>query len=1019
MEDRKYEILKNRLDALDYKYPFTRESIPLIEAMLSDLSSLHQSLNKLRQSKDSTTIQSLSKRIEYLNREKQKLEEEIQKEPKTLHSNYDKEALLRVISDLKSENKILNSKIAAWQNPKYSETDHRSTEYLEKLFQDCNSLRKSLEESENISQRLTLENQNLIEKLRQIESQNLNLKKQIEISSHTVKEITSENKSTTEEFFSLKQAVSSYESKHILLQNEINRLRLELQKSQQQSRNLENSLSTYSKENIKLRSEIESFTSAKLRTGSTLEHLQRQLEILTNENNKLHSLREEERRTCCELEDKNGQLELELTETFEKLRETVKENQSFSESLRNRSEEFKLKEGQQRTMEREMETYRVYVKKYEDALNELKKVKELNETIGLELRKTQQELSETKGQLKYKDEDAYQCRAYLEQANKDIEQLKRAAYEDSLKSESINTLKRNSEFLEDQLRQVKSQFEESLSRERQLHKEIDQTRNTLQKTEEKLSYAIKQADYANTQKQSIENENSKIQRNLSEALQRETSKNLEIAKMETRIQGLYNEIEDLKIGLRKSQDDNFALAQELRDCEKMLESEKVHVIRLSEQVGQLKEFISTLENARNEAAARIEHLQVNDLDKDNLIKRIREEVSQSKKQLMMSEKVCVDGVQVQESLVKQLENAKYELARKSDELGTLKNSLKNYMHEVEDLKNRIKALHESEDVMKRSIRELEIEKSRFEEQARSLGIQNEENQRALYKTQGQVNDLNQTFTSISRDNKRFEDRIRQLEQENQNLLSKLEEQLKDLRSKQELISSLSKENDELALKYKATSENLDKLSRSYDYLNLDFKKVSSKILTTESSNENLKKQEEIWLRNRNEMEEELRRVIRNAEISDFKRAEAEKAYEELKRETQQQRMIVRDMDYSNDDLHRRLSTIENEKSFYESRLKAAETEILSLKAQLDLERQRSEELELKNFRKSEFDQDFKRTVHGSNELISELYKQIDAYKCDSLKLEMDYMKLMDDYTKTKKQLQYAESRLGELELGRR
>lgn len=1019
MEDRKFEILKNRLDALDYKHPFTQESIPLIEAMLSDLSTLHQSLNKLRQSKDTTTVQSLNKRIEYLNREKQRLEEEIQKEPKNNQNEYDKEALLRVINDLRSENKILNSKLAAWHVPQYSEFDPRSTEYIEKLFQDCNSLRKSLEESENTSQRLVLENQNLIDRLRIMETQNQNLKKEISISSHTVKEITSENKSTTEEFFSLKQAISSYESKHIMHENEINRLRLELQKSQQQSRNLENSLSSYNKENIKLRSEIESFASAKIRSGSTLDSLQRQLEILTNENNKLHSLREEERKTVNELENKNNQLELELSQSFDKLRLMVKENQNFSESLRDRMEEVKIKDSQQRTVEKEMEAYKVYVKKYEESLVELKKVKELNENFCLELRKTSQELNETKGQLRYKEEDAFQCRSYLEQANKDIEQFKRLAHEESLKSESLNTLKRNIDFLEDQLRQVKSQFEESLSRERQLHKEVDQTRLSLQKTEEKLSFALKQADFSSTQKQSIESENTKIQRNLSDALQRENSKNLEIAKMETRIQGLYCEIEDLRIALRKSQDENCVLAQELKDCEKMFEGEKVYVMRLNEQVSQLKDFISTLENARNEAVAKIEHLQIADLDKDNLIKRIREEAGQNKKQLLMSEKVCADGVQAQESLLKQVENVKFELGRKSDELSTLKNSLKNYMNEVEDLKGRIKVLHESEDVMKRSIRELEIEKSRFEEQARVLGAQNDENQRTLFKTQGQFSDLNQTFNSLSRDNKRYEEKIRALDQENQNLLTKLEDQLKDIRTKQEIISNISKENEELCIKFKGAQENLEKMSRSYDYLNLDFKKLSSKVLSSENQNENLKKQEEIWLRNRNDMEEEIRRVIRNAEISDFKRMEAEKAFEELKRETQQQRLIVRDMDYSNDDLHRRLTTIENEKSFYENRLKAAESEILSLKTQLELEKQKSEDLEMRNFRKNEFSHEHKMQVQNSNELITELYKQIEAYKCDSLKLEMDYMKLMDDYTKTKRQLQYAEARISELEQGRR
>ncbi|MEY4861059.1 MAG: hypothetical protein RL059_758, partial [Bacteroidota bacterium] len=104
--------------------------------------------------------------------------------------------------------------------------------------------------------------------------------------------------------------------------------------------------------------------------------------------------------------------------------------------------------------------------------------------------------------------------------------------------------------------------------------------------------------------------------------------------------------------------------------------------------------------------------------------------------------------------------------------------------------------------------------------------------------------------------------------------------------------------------------------------------------------------------------------------------EAEKAFDELKKETQKQKVAVRDMDYSNDDLHRRLNLTENEKCFYETRLKAAETEILSVKSQLELERLRVEDLEIKNFKTNEKEDHRIRTVKGNNDIVSELYKQI-------------------------------------------
>ena len=1013
MDTRKYEIIRNRLDALDYKFPFSSESIPLIEAMLSDLSSLHSSLQKLRAGSSQVfSMQHLDSQG--------KSRSEAQTGQLSLSKDYDKEALLRIIQDLRGENKLLTTKLAAIPTGRVSSFDPTVNDYTQSLFQETQNLRKTQEDLKDLNQRLSIENENLIEKNRILESQIFNLKQDLQLSGHTIKEISYENKSTTEEFFILRQNLSSQESKNIMLQNEVNRLRIELQRSVQQSKNYESSLSESQKEIIRIQSEVELSNSYKARANNSIEGLNRQVEVLTNENNKLHSLRDEERKNSAELERKLEETQGELAASYEKMRGMMKENQNFNESLRAKCDETRSKEGQIRVYEKEVENYRVYVKKYEDTAEEVKRLKEQIENLAYESKKVQQELNEAKGQLRYKEEDSRQLKVYLEQANKDIDHLKRSLQEESFKSESINTMKRNADFLEDQIKLIKTQFEESLSRERQLHKEVETTRLVLSKTEEKLNQASKQSEFSLSSKLSIEKENSKLQKNLSEALQRENFKNIEIAKLENKTQTLAGQLEDFKIALMKSQDEGCSIGQELRDCQQMFEAEKVHVMRLNDQTSQLKAFIATLEENRNEQVNKIEYLQAEALDKDNLVKRLREELNQARKQLMMSEKICADGVQSQESLVQQIEKLKYEVARRSDETCSLKNSIKNYMNEAEDLKCRIKVLNECEEMMKRSLRELEIEKSRFEDQARSLIFQNDENQKNLYRVQCQMNDLNKDLADVARENKRYEEKIREFESNEQNLYSKLEELSKDNKAKQEIIVRLGREIEDLTVKYKNTVDNLDKMTRSYDYLNLDFKKISSKAVAAESSSENWKKQEEIWIRNRNELEEEVRRVIRNAEISDLKRLEAEKAYDELKRETQQQRLMVRDMDYTNEEMGRRLNSVENERMFYESRLKTAENEIVSLKNQVEIEKRRNEEFEIKNARRNEFEDDHRaRTYQGNSDLISELYKQIETYKSDSLRLEMDYMKLMDEHSKSKRLLGQADLRISELESNRR
>jgi hypothetical protein len=101
-------------------------------------------------------------------------------------------------------------------------------------------------------------------------------------------------------------------------------------------------------------------------------------------------------------------------------------------------------------------------------------------------------------------------------------------------------------------------------------------------------------------------------------------------------------------------------------------------------------------------------------------------------------------------------------------------------------------------------------------------------------------------------------------------------------------------------------------------------------------------------------------------------------------------------------------------------LKSAENEIISLKNHIKQESCRVEELELMNLRKSDFEIEHRaRSFQGNNDLISELYKQIEIYKTDSLKLEMDHLKLMDEHSKLKKILAQAEERIIDLESIRR
>ena len=157
-------------------------------------------------------------------------------------------------------------------------------------------------------------------------------------------------------------------------------------------------------------------------------------------------------------------------------------------------------------------------------------------------------------------------------------------------------------------------------------------------------------------------------------------------------------------------------------------------------------------------------------------------------------------------------------------------------------------------------------------------------------------------------------------------------------------------------------------------------------------------------------------------MAEYKRIEAEKTSETLIKDIHTVKSFSRDLDNTRDDLIRKINNVENEKSFLENKCRVLEKDLESAKSQFDYEKQRSHEFESRSIRERESlkrydsDDDKTRSFSKSNsDLISELYKQIETYKCESLKLEMNYMKLMDECNQAKHHLHRAEARIVELE----
>ena len=1023
-QDQKFNVLKTRLDAMNYKHPFSTTSINLIEALLNDISRLSISLEKSRKSQgNQEAINSLSRTSKTMNRASLKT-------PDLRRTHYpepieESEKLQRSTTEVQKENKMLVQKSPAMNNPHTLPYDAKNAEYIEKLFTDCNSLKKTLEESEENSQRLAYENKNLSDRLRSSENQIVNLKSELDITLKTIKSITGENKSTTEELYSQKQIISSYESRQSLLKNESNRLRMEMQKLEQTNRSLEQQVLSMNKENMQTREELEGNTSAKIRVNSQLENLQRQFQILQGENNKLNRVLQEDKESISKLEERYKDLEDDYQGLQDKLRSVHKDNQNFGEKLREKEETVRSCECMNRNLEKDIKELKVFVTKFEDSQNENRKLKESSEDATFEIKKLRQNLDDVRATLKYKEEEIRQFKSYLDQSHKDLEKVKNRLEEETVKMEGYNICQRNNNFLEEQLRLCKGQLEESIAKERQVLAQSEHLNILIRKNEEKLQFSSKMCEKSQTQKVLVEEDNTKLQKNLKECMARDSSKTLEITRLEGKLQQSHCEIDELKRQINKATDELFSLQEEQRNAKVALDSEREYISRQNEQILQLKEYVNNLEVSRIDTLKTIEILKISEADQINAVKRIREEATQLKKQVNLNEKICVERNSEVDSLKHQIDSIKSEGSRKCDEISNLKSSLRNYMNEIEELKLRNKVLQESEENFKRNWRESEIENSRLSEINKAMLLQSEDNQKLSYRLQIQVQGLNKNLLSLEDELAVYTDKLKVANYEKDVILNQLEEANKDIRSREEKISMFAREKDDLCVKYQLLSEDFNKLSHAYDQMNEDFSKLSVQYLSLEKINESLRKQEEMYMRNTENLEKEIRNAVRMAELADYKREEAEKTSEALMQDMHSVKSLTKDLDYNCDDLQRKLYTVENEKSYFETRFRSAENELSQVKSELEYEKQRASEFESRSMREGgmrrhEIDEERIKSFQQPNpDLVSELYKQIEAYKSDSLKLEMDYMKIMDDLTRTKHQLHQTEAKLTDFEISRR
>lgn len=617
----------------------------------------------------------LNERMDFVNSENVKMEKELRIARERLaqvgNVHEERDLLLGKLEEALRENKKLKGIVENLPdgNKDSGDMDSQIWEYqneIEDLKEKCgilqetiNKLEKSknevsidLENFEQTFERLKKENKSLLDRSEEAETLKLtaenklkkleysleisetkvqNLEKKLEISQQTYHRLYTDHSSVNESIHSVNKSLLDLETKNSILESELSSQKQENSRLSKQKEALELKFESLTTENMKSRTEADINLTSKQRLNIQLESLERQNSNLQSENQTLSQLVQSHKRANLDAERKIRELTGSNAANEEHIRILQRDQKASADELYGQIETLRKIEGCKLALERENIELAVYKQKWESSLNELKRVKEMLNEAEVEVLRNKKELSDGRENVRRKEEEIKELEEVIAEVKMENKKLSGEIEIAEISRENYSGNSRKLQYLEEELSRTAKLLENSLGKEKLLYKESENFKNANKKLEEQIGSLGKQHERLLQSSQILENENFKLQKIVSELQVEKNQRSTDLIRLEERLYQCNLELDEVKRELSNNNDENYRFVQECKEVKSALAGEQSENSRLNDQIYQLKQFIETLENSRDNVMRKLETANVLAKDLQDKIEALKDEIAAIKR----------------------------------------------------------------------------------------------------------------------------------------------------------------------------------------------------------------------------------------------------------------------------------------------------------------------------------------------------------------------------------------------------
>ena len=958
---------------------------------------------KYRESVRSANVDQMNDRIDLLNKENAKLEAELSKARQGLDRFFELEkenkfmvdnvadlrsqnhSLMLKLSELerlgkglslspdlerlKSQNQELTSQINSLQNEVSRLQDEqkqverlRSSQsadkqaYSEAIFrvnQERDELRQQVAEFEDLLTQTQQELSLAREREKLSTGQAANLKREIESIQQTYSRINKDHLSTTEESYQLRQRLAALESQKNVLQAEVETSEFEVQRLGKIKKMTEDQLDEAKKEISSLRTEQNALLAQKLKISVLLEASQKDLTSIKEENLHLVRLREKDKQAIIEAEERERDLNGQLSAALHNNRVIQKEHQNISDELVGKMDDMRRVAMMKASYEQELAELRPFKMKYQQLAEESNSLKASALNKESTHSKLQRQVDALEDSLRLKEislgEQARLSAKYQEEIARlenEIEDIKEHAA-------LLNSNVRQTEYLHSETAALKQQINDYREKERESVRQGEQLKAELKKAADTIRAMQKQMARTAEQKTSLEQDLEKLKYSLGELQSKDISGQTEQVKLEERVFQADIMVEELKRQVGLEQHNRYRAEDEVSALKSILDNEKNNSNRLLEQNSQLKSLISNLEKMKEELLKKISSFSSDkSLDEDHK-SQLGSEISQLRKELASKTSEACKLQEALRSVDQERDYIQSLLDQKTEENHAVESALLASNKDLALLKDSLNSLQSKDSVSHKRFEEKDFQLKKMSERTKHQENELEDLKAALAGQGRQVQELNEHLVALTKENSYVNEQLMKVTHEKDNLKKYFDDKSRNERLTQQMARSVEREKEDLLLTYKKACEENERLNAAVSSVAVEQRETYAKLQACElelvnAQNHISMQEHEIFnlQQETNTLERQVSHLTLQLETAEKKSQEVQEIKESFMREVSSARQIALNVEASKDDLIRKFSAVENEKLILESKIRSLQSEISAVRTQSEFEKQKADELQV-------------------------------------------------------------------------